>query len=62
MAQPCRVLIGLTTFASGLVVVGLVLSTALPGFRAAIETPFESLYPGVFDFGSESGCPYPSYH
>ena len=56
MFAAVRVLIGLATFASGLVVVVLVLSTALPAFRGAVEDPFEALLPGVVDYGREGGC------
>ena len=55
----CRVLIWLTTFASGLVVAVLLLSTALPAFREAVEEPVDALLPGVVDYGRESGPPLP---
>ena len=55
----CRVLIWLTTFASDLVVAVLLLSTALPAFREAVEEPVDALLPGVVDYGRESGPPLP---
>jgi len=57
MAAPFSVLIRLSTFASALAVIVVLLSLALPEFRSAIEGPFEALLPGIVDFGRESGCP-----
>jgi hypothetical protein len=54
---PFSVLIGLTTCASALAVIVVLLGLALPEFRSAVEGPFEALLPGVVDFGRESGCP-----